>query len=103
MQLRQFVFETPHIIWEVPTAHRRSPPIALPQLFQDKTITTGSRVRAHVKYLANLRAGGNTATNVSEPCKVENQAQLECPAFVNTGDLVGIDTRTGEYLEPVSE
>jgi elongation factor P len=40
---------------------------------------------------------------VAKPCKVENDAEFECPAFVNMGDLVGIDTRTGEYLGRVKE
>ena len=44
-------------------------------------------------------AKGNTATNVTKPCKVETGAEFECPAFVEIGDMVKIDTRTGEYLE----
>ncbi len=44
-------------------------------------------------------AKGNTATNVTKPCKVETGAEFECPAFVEMGDMVKIDTRTGEYLE----
>ena len=52
-----------------------------------------------------LRAGrtGNTATNVTKPCKVDTGAEFPCPAFVNIGDLIKIDTRTGEYLERVKE
>ena len=48
-------------------------------------------------------AKGNTATNVTKPCKVETGAEFECPSFVNMGDLIKIDTRTGEYLERVKE
>lgn len=48
-------------------------------------------------------AKGNTATNVTKPCKVETGAEFECPAFVDMGDLVKIDTRTGEYVERVKE
>ncbi len=48
-------------------------------------------------------AKGNTATNVTKPCKVETDAEFACPAFVNIGDLIRIDTRTGEYLERVKE
>ena len=52
-----------------------------------------------------LRAGakGNTATNVTKPVKVETGAEFPCPFFVNIGDLIKIDTRTGEYLERVKE
>jgi len=48
-------------------------------------------------------AKGNTATNVSKPCKVETGAEFDCPAFVEIGDLIRIDTRTGEYIERVKE
>jgi elongation factor P len=46
---------------------------------------------------------GNTATNVTKPCKVETGAEFDCPAFVEMGDLVKIDTRTGQYIERVKE
>lgn len=48
-------------------------------------------------------ARGNTATNVTKPCKVETGAEFPCPVFVNMGDLIKIDTRTGEYIERVKE
>jgi len=48
-------------------------------------------------------AKGNTATNVTKPCKVETGAEFDCPAFVEMGDLVKIDTRSGEYVERVKE
>ncbi len=48
-------------------------------------------------------AKGNTATNVTKPCKVETGTEFDCPSFVNIGDLIKIDTRTGEYLERVKE
>lgn len=40
---------------------------------------------------------GNTATNATKPCTVETGATLNIPLFVNTGDFITIDTRTGEY------
>jgi elongation factor P len=48
-------------------------------------------------------ARGNTATNVTKPCKVETGAEILCPAFVEIGDLIRVDTRTGEYIERVKE
>jgi elongation factor P len=48
-------------------------------------------------------ARGNTATNVSKPVKVETGAEFQCPVFVNMGELIKIDTRTGEYIERVKE
>ncbi len=46
---------------------------------------------------------GDTATNVTKPCKVETGAEFLCPAFVDMGDLIKIDTRTGEYIERAKE
>ncbi len=46
---------------------------------------------------------GNTATNVTKPVKVETGAEFACPAFVEIGDLIRIDTRTGEYVERVKQ
>jgi elongation factor P len=42
---------------------------------------------------------GNTATNVTKPVKVETGAEIMCPAFVEMGEYIRVDTRTGEYLE----
>ena len=42
---------------------------------------------------------GNTATNATKPATVETGAEIRVPLFINEGDLVRIDTRTGEYME----
>ncbi len=42
---------------------------------------------------------GNTATNLTKPVKLETGAEVTCPAFVEIGNLIKVDTRTGEYLE----
>ena len=44
---------------------------------------------------------GNTAQGASKPATVETGAQISVPLFVNQGDVVQIDTRTGEYLKRV--
>ncbi|MBP3217458.1 MAG: elongation factor P [Lachnospiraceae bacterium] len=41
---------------------------------------------------------GNTATGATKPATVETGAQVAVPLFVNNGDRIKIDTRTGEYL-----
>jgi elongation factor P len=46
---------------------------------------------------------GNTATNLTKPVKLETGAEVVVPAFIEQGDLIKIDTRTGEYLERVKE
>ncbi|HPV01869.1 MAG TPA: elongation factor P [Clostridiales bacterium] len=42
---------------------------------------------------------GDTATNTTKPATVETGAVVKVPLFVNKGDMIRIDTRTGEYLE----
>ena len=44
---------------------------------------------------------GNTATNAQKPATVETGAEIKVPMFINEGDIIKIDTRTGEYLERV--
>ena len=42
---------------------------------------------------------GNTATNTLKPAKLETGAEIRVPLFINEGDKIRIDTRTGEYME----
>ena len=42
---------------------------------------------------------GDTATNVTKAATLETGAVVRVPIFINTGDLIRIDTRVGEYLE----
>jgi elongation factor P len=42
---------------------------------------------------------GDTATGATKPAVVETGASVKVPLFVNQGDVIRIDTRTGEYLE----
>ena len=44
---------------------------------------------------------GDTATGANKPATVETGAQVYVPLFVNEGDVIKIDTRTGEYLSRV--
>ncbi len=46
---------------------------------------------------------GDTATNVLKPVKVETGAEIRVPLFINEGDEIKIDTRTGEYVERVKK
>ena len=41
---------------------------------------------------------GNTATNATKPATVETGAEVKVPLFINEGEVIQIDTRTGEYL-----
>ena len=41
---------------------------------------------------------GNTATNALKPATVETGAEIKVPLFIEIGEIIQIDTRTGEYL-----
>jgi elongation factor P len=45
---------------------------------------------------------GDRATAGTKPARLETGATLQVPLFINTGDIVKINTRTGAYLEKVS-
>ncbi|MCI2058178.1 MAG: elongation factor P [Oscillibacter sp.] len=46
---------------------------------------------------------GDTATNVMKPATLETGAEIKVPLFINVGDKITIDTRTGEYLSRCKE
>lgn len=48
-------------------------------------------------------ARGNTATGVSKPATVETGYEVQVPAFINIGDVLKIDSRSGEYVERVTK
>ncbi len=45
---------------------------------------------------------GDRATAGTKPARLETGVTLQVPLFINTGDLVKINTRTGAYLEKIS-
>lgn len=46
---------------------------------------------------------GDTATNVMKPARIDNGYEIQVPLFINQGDRVRIDTRTGKYADRVSK
>ena len=66
------------------------------------TIEPPASVVLKVTY-AEPGAKGDTATNVLKPVKVETGAEIRVPLFINEGDLVKINTETGEYIERVKQ
>ncbi|MGI6369743.1 MAG: elongation factor P [Ignavibacteria bacterium] len=46
---------------------------------------------------------GDTATNALKPATVETGATVSVPLFINEGDVIRVDTRTGAYMERVKE
>lgn len=65
---------------------------------QPIAVTPPNHVVLKVDY-AEPAAKGNTATNVQKPVKLETGAEILAPAFINEGDWLRVDTRTGEYIE----
>ena len=45
---------------------------------------------------------GDTATAGNKPAKLETGINIQVPLFINKGDIIKVDTRTGSYLERVS-
>ena len=42
---------------------------------------------------------GDTATNATKPATLETGAEIKVPLFIEEGDMIRIDTRTGSYME----
>ena len=47
-------------------------------------------------------AKGDTATNVTKPATVETGAEFVVPGFIKQGNVIKVDTRTGDYVERVN-
>ena len=71
-------------------------------LFNDNpiTMTPPNHVVLQIEY-CEPGVKGNTASNLTKPVKMETGAEFICPAFVEIGELIRIDTRSGEYIERV--
>ena len=46
---------------------------------------------------------GDTATNSLKPATVDTGAEVRVPLFINQGDWIKVDTRTGEYSERIKK
>jgi len=64
------------------------------------TITPPNHVVLQIEY-CEPGVKGNTASNLTKPVKMETGAEIICPAFVEIGELIRVDTRSGEYIERV--
>ena len=65
------------------------------------SVTPPSHVELKVEY-CEPGARGDTATNVTKPVRLETGAEILAPLFITMGNVLKIDTRTGEYVERVS-
>ena len=64
------------------------------------TMTPPNHVMMKIEF-CDPGAKGDTATNVTKTVKVETGAEFQAPIFINIGDVIKIDTRTGDYVERV--
>ena len=46
---------------------------------------------------------GDTASGGTKPAKLETGASVQVPLFLNIGDVIKVDTRTGDYIERVTK
>jgi len=65
---------------------------------QPLSVELPNHVELEVTY-CEPAARGNTATGVQKPAKLETEAEVSVPSFINIGDVVKIDTRTGQCSE----
>lgn len=64
------------------------------------TMTPPNHVELEVTY-CEPGVKGDTATNVTKVAQFETGAEFTVPSFIKIGDVIKIDTRTGEYVERV--
>jgi elongation factor P len=69
---------------------------------QPVDITLPNFIEREVTY-TEPGARGDTATNVLKPATVEGGYEVSVPLFVNEGDVIRIDTRTGAYADRVKK
>jgi elongation factor P len=69
---------------------------------QPIAVTPPNHVVLKVEY-CEPAVKGNTATNVTKPVQLETGAEILAPAFINQGDYLRVDTRTGDYIERSKE
>jgi elongation factor P len=74
---------------EVLFFHDRAVGVTLPNFIEQAIVETEPGFR------------GDTATGSTKPGKISTGATINVPLFISVGDIVKIDTRTGEYIERV--
>ena len=82
-------FMPSNITVEVLFFHGRAVGVTLPNFIEQEVTETEPGAR------------GDTATNVGKPAKLASGGSVKVPLFINIGDTIRVDTRTGEYLDRV--
>lgn len=73
--------------------------------FDDQTPVAGEAPKQVELEITYTEPGikGDTATNTLKPAELETGAEVRVPLFCNNGDLIKVDTETGEYVERVKK
>ena len=68
--------------------------------FEGKPVTISLPIKMDFKVVsAPPGVKGNSAGNVNKVVEIETGAQISVPMFINEGDIIKINTETGEYVE----
>jgi len=68
--------------------------------FESKPVSISLPVKMDLKVVsAPPGVKGNSAGNVSKQVELETGAKINVPMFINEGDMIRINTETGEYVE----
>jgi len=84
---RQIPFLVENSVCTILFFNDRAVEVTLPVFIEKEIVHTEPAVR------------GDTATNVTKPAKIDNGYEIQVPLFINQGDIVRIDTRTGQYAD----
>lgn len=70
--------------------------------YQDEPLTLELPIKMEFT-IAQTNPGvrGNSAVNIFKEATLENGLRIKVPLFIETGDAVLVDTRTGEYIERI--
>ena len=70
------------------------------KLFKDKVFSIAPQLFVHLKVVdCETGVQGDTTKMAFKPAKLETGLVVQVPLFINIGESVKIDTRTGEYVE----
>jgi elongation factor P len=70
------------------------------QRYEDKLIGVELPINVELK-VADTDPGfkGDTVSGATKPAKLETGARIQVPLFIQTGDVIRVDTRNGTYME----
>ena len=72
--------------------------------FNDKPVSIELPIKIELKVVeAPPDTKGNSGGNVTKPVKLETGLMVDAPMFIKVGDILRIDTRTGEYVERAAQ